>query len=88
MVLKSYSVICIFIFTYNYMKKIILILISILFATNVSANHYTKKINIKDFNPKQHCTKKKSLLIYPMPWYLMMVMMGYAMVMIFIQENQ
>ncbi len=45
------------------MKKIILILISILFATNVSANHYTKKINIKDFNPKQHCTKKKSLLV-------------------------
>jgi len=45
------------------MKKIILILVSILFTSNVFADHYKKKINIKEFSPKQHCSKKKSLLI-------------------------
>jgi hypothetical protein len=45
------------------MKKIILILVSILFASNVFADHYKKKINIKEFSPKQHCSKKKSLLV-------------------------
>jgi len=45
------------------MKKITLILVLILFASNVFADHYKKKINIKEFSPKQHCSKKKSLLI-------------------------
>ncbi len=45
------------------MKKIILILITILFTSNVFADHYKKKINIKEFSPKQHCSKKKSLLV-------------------------
>jgi dienelactone hydrolase len=45
------------------MKKIILILITVLFTSNVSADHYKKKINIKEFSPKQHCSKKKSLLV-------------------------
>ena len=45
------------------MKKIIIILITVFFASNVYADHYKKKINIKDFNPKQHCNIKKSLLV-------------------------
>ena len=44
------------------MNKIILILITVLFTSNVLADHYKKKINIKEFSPKQHCSKKKSLL--------------------------
>ena len=63
MVLKSYSAICIFNFTLDSMKKIILILVSILFASNVYANHYKKKIDIKNFDPKSHCSTKKSLLV-------------------------
>tara|TARA_B110000091_G_scaffold54414_1_gene59723 strand:+ start:16 stop:600 length:585 start_codon:yes stop_codon:yes gene_type:complete len=45
------------------MNKIILILITVLFTSNVLADHYKKKINIKEFSPKQHCSKKKSLLV-------------------------
>ena len=45
------------------MKKIILILITVFFTTNVHADHFKKKINIKEFDPKQHCSKKKSLLV-------------------------
>ena len=45
------------------MKKINLILIAILFTSNAYANHYSKKINIKEFRPNSHCSKKKSLLV-------------------------
>ena len=45
------------------MKKIILILVSILFASNVYANHYKKKIDIKNFDPKSHCFTNRSLLV-------------------------
>jgi hypothetical protein len=45
------------------MKKTILILFVILFTSNVYADHYKKNINIKEFNLKQHCSKKKSLLV-------------------------
>jgi len=62
LVLKAYSAICTFNFTYNSMKKIILILISILFASNVYA-HSTKGVT-KDFDYNQNCTKKKSVLNY------------------------
>ena len=44
------------------MKKIILILITIIFTTNVSA-HSTKGVT-PDFDYKQNCTKKKSVLNY------------------------
>ena len=63
LVFKFHPIICNFNFTYSSMKKIILILLSILFASNVYAGHYKKRINIKEFNPKQHCTKSKSLLV-------------------------
>ena len=45
MVLEGYSAICTFNFTYNSIKKIILILLSILFASNAHANHYSKRID-------------------------------------------
>ena len=45
------------------MKKIFLILFIILFTSSAYAEHYKKKINIKEFSPKQHCSKKKSLLV-------------------------
>ena len=45
------------------MKKLLLILITIFITTNVYADHYKKKIDIKNFNPKSHCSPKKSLLI-------------------------
>ena len=44
------------------MKKIILILLSILFASNVYA-HSTKGVT-PDFDYKQNCTKKNSVLNY------------------------
>ena len=44
------------------MKKIIFILISILFASNVYA-HSTKGVT-PDFDYKQNCTKKNSVLNY------------------------
>ena len=43
-------------FTYDFMKKIILLLILILFASNVYA-HSTKGVT-PDFDYKQYCTKK------------------------------
>ena len=45
------------------MKKLILILLSILFASNAHANHYSKRINIKQFDPTKYCTKSRSLLV-------------------------
>ena len=45
------------------MKKLLLIIFAIFITTNVYADHYKKKIDIKNFDPKQHCSKKKSLLI-------------------------
>jgi dienelactone hydrolase len=45
------------------MKKLLLILITIFITTNVYADHYKKKIDIKNFSPKQHCSPKKSLLV-------------------------
>jgi hypothetical protein len=45
------------------MKKIILVLSILFFTSGVYADHYKKKINIKEFSPKQHCSKKKSLLV-------------------------
>ena len=44
------------------MKKIILILITILFTTNVYA-HSTKGVT-KNFDYNQNCTKKRSVLNY------------------------
>ena len=44
------------------MKKIILILITIIFTTNVSA-HSTKGVT-PNFDYKQNCTKKNSVLNY------------------------
>ena len=60
MVLKFYSVIRIFNFTHDSMKKIILILISILFASNVYA-HSTKGVT-PNLDYSIQCTKKKSVL--------------------------
>ncbi len=45
------------------MKKIILVLLTFFFTSSVYADHYKKKIDIKNFNPKSHCSPKKSLLI-------------------------
>ena len=45
------------------MKKIILILITILLHTAANADHYKSIIDIENFDPKQHCSKKKSLLV-------------------------
>jgi len=45
------------------MKKLILILLSILFVSNAHANHYSKRINIKQFDPTKYCTKSRSLLV-------------------------
>ena len=45
------------------MKNLLLILITIFITTNVYADHYKKKIDIKNFSPKQHCSPKKSLLV-------------------------
>lgn len=45
------------------MKKIILIFLTVLFTSSVYADHYKKKIDIKEFSPKQHCSTKKSLLV-------------------------
>ena len=45
------------------MKKIILVLSILFFTSGVYADHYKKKINIKEFSPNQHCSKKKSLLV-------------------------
>jgi hypothetical protein len=62
LVLEGYSAICTFNFTYNSIKKIILILLSILFASNVNA-HSTKGVT-PDFDYNQNCTKKRSVLNY------------------------
>ena len=43
------------------MKKLLLILITIFITTNVYADHYKKKIDIKNFSPEQDCSPKKSL---------------------------
>ena len=45
------------------MKKIILVILTVFFTSNVFADHYKKKIDIKNFSPKQHCSPKKSLLV-------------------------
>ena len=45
------------------MKKIILILISILFTSNAYSNHYKKSINLEEFDPKKYCSKSRSLLV-------------------------
>ena len=45
------------------MKKIILVILTVFFTSNVYADHYKKKIDIKNFSPKQHCSPKKSLLV-------------------------
>ena len=45
------------------MKKILLIIFAIFITTNVYADHYKKNIDIKNFDPKKHCSKKRSLLI-------------------------
>ena len=45
------------------MKKFLLIIFAIFITTNVYADHYKKNIDIKNFDPKKHCSKKRSLLI-------------------------
>ena len=49
-------------FTYNSMKKIILILIAVFLTTNVYA-HSTKGVT-PNFDYNQNCTKKRSVLNY------------------------